>query len=281
MALGNQVVRIPSVADGCPRCSGTGWEIIPDGGAGVARRCECRKRDEAAQRLERVGIPALYQRCRLTNFQTHGDARTSAMLLRARTLAERYVDRFLDLDTGRPRSTGLLFIGRPGAGKTHLAAAVLTELVKRYGVRGRFVDFTSLVHQIQSTFDHGSVETKRQVLDPVIRADVLVLDELGAQKPTDWVMDNLYLIINSRYTEGLPTLFTTNFQLEEEADKGNESLDKGASDTAAARRLRLQDALLSSRISAPLVSRLYEMTQPVVLSTLDYRRQVLQPLRRL
>ena len=91
---------------------------------------------------------------------------------------------------------------------------MLRELIDGYGVHGRFIDFTTLIHQIQSTFDPDSPESKRQVLDPVIKADVLVLDELGAQKPTAWVRDILYLVINTRYTERRPTLFTTNYRLD-------------------------------------------------------------------
>lgn len=163
---------------------------------------------------------------------------------------------FLDAKTGRPRESGLILIGPPGAGKTHLAAAVLSEVVRRFRVRGRFVDFTALLHQIRSSFDPQSPESHHQVLDPVVGAEVLVLDELGAQKPTDWVMDTLYLIINSRYTQRRPTLFTTNYRLDGDEDDNR----------------RFEH--LSSRISPLLVSRLFEMAHPVLLGGWDYRRDV-------
>ena len=184
-------------------------------------------------------------------------------LLRARTLTSRYVDEFLDLD-GHSRESGLIYIGPPGVGKTHLAVAALLELIRRYRVRGRFVDFTSLIYQIQSTFDASSPESKQSVLDPVIHADVLVLDELGAQKPTPWVSEVLYLVLNTRYTRRLPTLFTTNYGLAEEsaATSGGERAGPAGSDE------------LTSRIPAMLVSRLYEMAQPVVIGSQDYRRLV-------
>ena len=128
-------------------------------------------------------------------------------------------------------------------------------------MRGRFVDFNSLIHQIQSTFDPTSPESKHDVLDPVIGAEVLVLDELGAQKPTAWVQDVLYLVMNSRYTRQLPTLFTTNYRLEPQSPN--------RAGTVAG-----EAELLSSRIPAMLVSRLYEMAQPVLLDCADYRREV-------
>lgn len=264
----------------CEHCGGTGWRVIPDGGAGRAARCDCQIHRRGENFLETSGIPERYRGCRIAKFDTNSlDSRVGELLLRAKTVAQRYVETFLDPKTGGFRRSGLLLIGPPGVGKTHLAAAVLTELIETYRVRGRFVDFTSLLHQIQSTFDNGSSESKRSILDPVIRAEVLVLDELGAQKPTEWVMDNLYLIMNSRYTAGRPTIFTSNYRLEGRdsasgRNGGGRSGDGRSGGGSLASRKGGGGELLVNRISAALVSRLYEMAQPLVLDGPDYRQTV-------
>jgi DNA replication protein DnaC len=252
----------------CTDCQGRGWLVEADGGAGTARPCACRQRQLLPRLEELTGIPERYLGCRLDNFQVRIRGAEDE-LLRARQLAARYVEGFLEPD-GRFRQGGLLFVGRPGVGKTHLAAAVLIELVRRYRVRGRFVDFTSLIYQIQSTFGPSSQLSKSGILEPVMTAEVLVLDELGAQKPSAWVSELLYLLLNTRYTRRLPTLFTTNYWLEPEARSEAASLDRGASPPAPS-----GGEQLAHRIPAMLVSRLWEMAQVVAIrSDVDYRRQI-------
>lgn len=261
----------------CPLCGGRGWVLESDGGAGAARPCSCREQDRVRRLVEAAGIPPRYRHCRLSNFQTSSPSPAERTQLQgARTVAEHYVEGFLQ--EGGFRQSGLLFVGPPGAGKTHLAVGVLVELIERYRVRGRFAEFTSLIHQIQATFDPGSPESKREILDPLMCGELVVLDELGAQQMTPWVRDILYLIINYRYTRQLPTIFTTNYLLDETAKKRktlkpafpSPSLDRGADDPEAAPA----GELLTSRLPAMLVSRLYEMAQPVLMTSLeDFRRE--------
>src|SRR5207248_1112054 len=102
--------------------------------------------------------------------------------------------------------------GQPGAGKTHLAVAVLKQIIQTPGARGLFYDTRDLLRVIRSTYDPAIRTTELDILRPVMTADLLVLDDLGAEKPSEWVEETMNLIVNTRYNERRPTIFTTNYE---------------------------------------------------------------------
>ncbi len=264
----------------CPDCGGRGWVVSADGGNGTARPCACRDRDRVPRLFAAAGIPERYRRCRLQTFdRSHNDPNVKDQLLRAFRECERYIDEFMNAE-GEFRESGLIFYGPPGTGKTHLAVAVLAELVERYRAHGRFVNFNELVQQIKATFDPSSEESSTEIFGPLTEAEVLVFDELGAQKQTPWVNDLLYLILNHRYVKRLPTIFTTTYLLQPgraEAPApaaGQRSLDRGADAPAAP--VPEVTKLLSSRLPASLLSRIFEMAKPIdMTAATDFRREVL------
>jgi len=229
----------------CPFCFGTGMEIIPGEGA---RRCRCQSPDHRQRLLQTARIPPRYQHCTLQGYVA-GDAELSKWI--AKREAQIVLDEFLSLD-GR----GLVFVGAVGVGKTHLAVAILRELIERYQVRGLFYQFGALLRQIQDSYNPISQTSELKVLEPVFEADVLVLDELGASKPTDWVRDTMMQIINTRYNDKRVTIFTTNYSDSRKRDE--DSIE-----------------ILEDRVGVALRSRLYEMCKTVVIEGEDYRKRSL------
>ena len=152
-----------------------------------------------------------------------------------------------------------MFTGDTGVGKTHLAVAVLRELIDRHGLRGQFWDFHELIREIKRSYDPEARTTELQVLEPVIETDVLVLDDLGAWKMTDWMNDTLFYILNSRYLDKRATIITTNYQ-----DASREAV-------LAADPLRRKEFLVE-RIGQRLRSRLMEMCLVVKIEATDYRQ---------
>ena len=107
--------------------------------------------------------------------------------------------------------TGLLLTGSIGVGKTHLAVGILQALVTERGATGIFFDYRDLFKQVQNSYNRQVAATELEILAPVFDAEVLVLDELGASKPTDWVWDTVAHILNTRYNDRRTTIITTNY----------------------------------------------------------------------
>ncbi len=186
----------------CPHCNGTRWRKVPDNGVLRVERCECWREEAARTLLAAARIPARYRACDLAKFVTY----ENPQLLRAIERARRFVEAFPVVDKG------LLFIGPPGIGKTHIAVAVLRQVVSEKRARGLYYDTRNLLNTIRGTYDPVTRTSAVDVLRPVIESELLVLDDLGAERVTDWVDETMNFIVNTRYNDRRPTIFTSNYE---------------------------------------------------------------------
>jgi DNA replication protein DnaC len=230
-------------SDPCPSCFGTGWENID--GVGV-RPCECRKKSRVDRLLSAARIPKRYESCSLDNYYPQGapDSNLFSSQGHALYFCSQFVREYPNIERG------LLFVGRCGVGKTHLAVAVLKQLILKAHTPCLFYDFRDLLKEIQDSYNPHTATSELKVLSPVYEAEVLVLDELGANKPTDWVRDTVAQIINTRYNDKKITIFTSNY-LDEPGPNFGETL--------------------SERVGVRLRSRLYEMCKLIHIDGDDYR----------
>jgi DNA replication protein DnaC len=244
----------------CPRCGGTGYVHHEEDGVRRAARCECRLQRRNTDRLATLQIPSRFMHCALEE-STEGAAFHTNNRFPSLGLAKEKARRFI-LDYPAV-SQGLLFMGPCGVGKTHLAVAILKALAMDKGVSGRFCDFHQLLREIKDSYNPVSGTSEMGLLEPVCSTPVLVLDDLGAEKPSPWVIDTLHFVINQRYLRRLTTLITTNFP----------DTPPTAGDDAAGRPTFARETL-AERIGYRLRSRLYEMCHVIEMEGRDYRREI-------
>ncbi len=232
----------------CPYCGGSGWETQSLEHGPQVKRCRCYGEQRRQRLYQEARIPKKFSDCRLDNFEvyegTGNNKKINHDLSPPHEVAKKLVKKYPAVNKG------LFFMGSRGVGKTHLAVAIITELTLNKGVPCLFYDFMDLLKEIRRTYDPNSPTSEFSILEKVVTKEVLVLDDLGAWKITDWTRDIVNYIINKRYNESLITIITSNWM---DNPQG------------------MDEETLTDRIGVRLRSRLHEMCQEFEIKAKDYR----------
>jgi len=233
-----------TAANVCIHCGGTGWRIHEKGGLSGAERCDCFKVQRAGRLVESANIPANYSKASFESFLTiHPDKQQESRLVDSFKAAYDFADRFPQ----RTDKPGLLFVGPTGTGKTHLAVSVMRRLMQK-GFESVFFGYQELLEKLKSSYDPAYGAALRESYQRALECEVLVLDDLGAYRVTDWVLDTVTHLITVRCNERRPVIATTNL-LEGRGDITRKT-SSGETDTRY---------LLGERIGERARSRLMEM----------------------
>jgi DNA replication protein DnaC len=255
--------RVESI---CSYCGGTGWKYLDKSDDKRVVRCNCYFDTQEARLLESAQIPPRYAKSSFATYRTDRNSMLAKARLDVETWAMQYpLDRH-----------GLLLLGQSGVGKTHLAAAALKVIIKK-GFHCLFVDYQDLLKQIQNSYNSAVQTTELELLRPVFDTDVVVLDDLGAIKPSQWVWDTVSLILNNRYNKDRTTLITSNFldgpAAGIEETEASDPAPQGALEPRGKEKKNREETL-GDRIGNRMRSRLFEMCRPVLVIGHDYRREL-------
>jgi DNA replication protein DnaC len=200
----------------CAICEDTGWKTITIDGVSRVTRCECWQQRLSQSLIKSARIPRGYSHCELSNFEIHTDTQRAA-----HRKATRLVDQFPVFEKG------LLFYGDTGVGKTHLAVALMREAILKKNARAIFYETRELLKLVRETYGGSTELSELDVLRPVLEAEILVLDDLGLEKKSEWVDETLGLVINTRYSERRLTVITTNLRDLENTEPGGFAFQLG------------------------------------------------------
>jgi DNA replication protein DnaC len=224
----------------CSICDDTGWKPLTIDGVRRVVRCDCWNNDHAKRLFDQARIPPRYRRCDFENFLVYKE---NERLANAVVAVRRFAEKFPSV------AKGLCLIGPHGIGKTHLAVAAMRTVLAK-GNQATFYEVSDLLRLIRSTYNPVTKTAEMEILQPLLSAQLLVLDDVGKEKTSEWVEETMTFIVNTRYNHRLTTVFTSNY----EDNPDNDVLDS-----------------LRVRVGSRMYSRIHEMCDFVEYGGADYR----------
>ena len=262
------------IKTGCRTCSGRGYMISSENGQYArAQVCDCVSKCDSCggsgtvflenergyRYLERCGLCGVtrlkvrrYNNAKIPSkfagvLQSDDIDPRGQSQLDAMTYVKSFVDKY-------PEEKGFLLMGGPGLAKTRLAVGAIAELTLQKAVECVFTDFFFLLADLREAYSAGISEN--EVIGPLINAEILVIDEMGKGRSSEWEQNILDQLISKRYNSSKKTLVTTNYV-------ARDSLSK---------KSRNNTEVLEDRVGERIASRLYEMCTLLFIEGSDYRK---------
>ena len=229
----------------CLICGGSGWVLNRENDRETALPCQCRRNDTQTLKVIGANIPIRFAWVEL---KAYFPDKNDPSQLRAKQMTEKFIHDYPAV------VKGLLFQGATGVGKTRMLCSIANQLIADKDADVYYIDWNDLVREMKSGEDHSSRDFSNidQLIGKLITVDLLLFDEMGASRPSPWVEDNIYYVINKRYNGNRITVFASNF------------FDQ---------KINADEETLGQRLGERIRSRLFEMADIVEIRGLDYRER--------
>ena len=201
----------------CPYglCDGSGMIIYNKEGYITTKPCKCAEDEVLRKRLKFAEIPQEFKDLKVNDFATdiYTGNKDRQLAVNAKKIVIGYVKNF---DTMAEMGKGLYFYSSTkGSGKTRLAVSMGNALINKYRSVVKFTTTIRLLNEIKDTFDNKAGKTQAELIADTTSIQVLLLDDIGVEKPTPWAEEVLYTILNERMICKKITIFTSNLSIDE------------------------------------------------------------------
>lgn len=208
----NEEQGTPSKDSICKLCNDTGFVPVEIDGVIYYKSCKCRNEKLRQQNKEFAEMPPQLREYKLQDFDLNKYTKEQSKAVVVCKVVKSYLVNYLDM---KKNGIGLyLCSSTKGSGKTRMAASIGNQLLDK-GIRVKFATSPRILTEIKSTWSRQAEITESKLLNDLIQAPVLIIDDFGTEEHKEWVDGKFYEIINERYTQKKITIFTSNYTIDE------------------------------------------------------------------